>query len=321
MKNNVRPKVSIVVPVYDEAENIGKLIARTKEILQGRKITFEFLAVDDGSQDNSADILREEAKLDSRIKVIRFKKNFGQTAAIAAGFRFAKGEIIIPMDADLQNDPADIPRLLEKLNEGYDVVSGWRKHRQDPFWTRKLPSAVANWLISVVTRVKLHDYGCTLKAYRREVIENVKLYGEMHRFIPAYAAMEGAKIAEIEVSHHARETGRSKYGLFRTFRVLLDLLTVKMMTSYATKPIYMFGGLGIGLSLVGVIIGIVVLIQKYAYGIWVHRNPLLLLAVFIFLLGTVLLMMGLLGEIVIRVYFESSGKEPFRIESTLNIEQ
>jgi len=321
MKNNVRPKVSIVVPVYDEAENIGKLIARTKEILQGRKITFEFLAVDDGSQDNSADILREEAKLDSRIKVIRFKKNFGQTAAIAAGFRFAKGEIIIPMDADLQNDPADIPRLLEKLNEGYDVVSGWRKHRQDPFWTRKLPSAVANWLISVVTRVKLHDYGCTLKAYRREVIENVKLYGEMHRFIPAYAAMEGAKIAEIEVSHHARETGRSKYGLFRTFRVLLVLLTVKMMTSYATKPIYMFGGLGIGLSLVGVIIGIVVLIQKYAYGIWVHRNPLLLLAVFIFLLGTVLLMMGLLGEIVIRVYFESSGKEPFRIESTLNIEQ
>jgi len=321
MKNNVRPKVSIIVPVYDEAENIGKLIARTKEILDGQKISFEFLVIDDGSQDNTPEVLRSEAKHDSRIKVISFKRNFGQTAAIAAGFRFAKGEIVIPMDADLQNDPADISCLLGKLNEGYDAVSGWRRHRRDPFWTRKLPSAIANWLISVVTGVKLHDYGCTLKAYRREVIENVKLYGEMHRFIPAYAVMEGARIAEIEVTHHARKTGRSKYGLSRTFRVLLDLLTVKMMISYATKPIYMFGGLGLALSGAGIIIGIVVLVQKYAYGVWAHRNPLLLLAVFVFLLGTVLLMMGLLGEIIIRVYFESSSKDQFRIKNTLNIEQ
>jgi glycosyltransferase involved in cell wall biosynthesis len=268
----------------------------------------EVLLVDDGSTDGSRELGAELAGGRPYLRLLALRRNFGQTAAMAAGFDLARGEVVVPLDADLQNDPEDIGRLLAKLDEGYDVVSGWRRRRKDCWLTRRLPSTVANWIISRVGGLRLHDYGCTLKAYRRDVLQHVKLYGEMHRFLPLHAKWTGARVAEVEVRHHPREQGRSKYGLGRTFKVLLDLITVKFLGDYATKPLYFFGGLGFLLCLIGVICGGVTLVQKLTMGAWVHRNPLLLLAVFLFIVGLLLVFLGLLGELLVRVYHEAQGK-------------
>jgi glycosyltransferase involved in cell wall biosynthesis len=309
-------KLSIVIPVFNEEANIPVLLERLTAALEGR--TYEVIFVDDGSSDRSFDVIRAFADKDKRVKCIRFRRNFGQTAAMSAGIEAAGGDIIIPMDADMQNDPADIPRLLEKLNKGYDVVSGWRKNRHDKTWSRVIPSKAANWLISRIGGVRLHDYGCSLKAYRREMITGVRLYGEMHRFIPIYASWEGAKVTELEVTHHPRRFGQSKYGINRTIKVLLDLVTIKFLGSYATKPIYMFGGLGFLLCLAGFGCAGLTLYYKWALDVFVHRNPLALLAAFFFLAGMQLIMMGVLAEILIRVYHETCKKPVYSVQKTLN---
>jgi glycosyltransferase involved in cell wall biosynthesis len=249
---------------------------------------------------------------------VQFRRNFGQTAAMAAGFNFASGDVLIAIDADLQNDPEDIPAVLARLREGYDVVSCWRRDRKDRWLTRTLPSRLANGLISRISGVHLHDYGCTLKGYRREVMEHIRLYGEMHRFIPIYASWAGARVTEIEVRHHPRTRGISKYGLSRTYKVLLDLITVKLLGSYSTKPMYFFGGAGLLSCLAAIGFAAWTLIDKLAYDIKAHRNPLLLLAVFLFLLGVQFILMGLVAELVIRTYFESQGKQPYIVRKTWN---
>jgi glycosyltransferase involved in cell wall biosynthesis len=270
--------------------------------------------VDDGSKDESLKRLQSIAEIDARVVVVQFRRNFGQTAALQAGIDHSRGSILLFMDGDMQNDPRDIRRLLAKLDEGHDVVSGWRRDRHDALLRRKVPSWVANWLISSVTGVRLRDYGCTLKAYRRETLTDVRLYGEMHRFIPAYASWTGASIAEIPVEHHARRFGRSKYGIWRTFRVLLDLLTVKLLGSYATKPIYFFGTFGFALWVAAFVCGVVVLVEKmfppYAEA---HNNPLLLLAVFLASLGVQFIMLGLLAELIMRTYHESRGRPAYAV--------
>jgi glycosyltransferase involved in cell wall biosynthesis len=301
----------VVVPIFNERESIPILHERLQETLGGLAIASEIVYVDDGSTDGSAEALRSLATT-TCTRVIRFRRNFGQTAALQAGIEKSQGEVLILMDGDLQNDPADIPRLLDELARGNDVVSGWRKDRQDKWLSRRVPSQIANWLISRVTGVALKDYGCTLKAYRREVLENVHLYGEMHRFIPAIASWSGATVSEIPVSHHARKFGSSKYGISRTFRVLLDLLTVKFLGSYSTKPIYAFGFPGVILWLAGALSAVTVVVQRvfppHARAV---RNPLFLLSVFFATLGTLFIMMGLLAELTIRTYHESQGKRTY----------
>jgi len=269
-------EVSVVAPLLDEQDNIRPLYEQIVRTLDG-KYEFEMVFVDDGSTDKSFEILKELHEADGRVRVIRFRRNFGQTPALSAGFAHARGRIVIALDADLQNDPADIPRMIEKLNEGYDVVSGWRKKRQDRLVTRLLPSKMANWLISRITGVKLHDYGCTLKAYRKEVLDETNLYGEMHRFIPAHASWSGARIAEMVVNHRPRTAGTAKYGLARTWKVVLDLITVKFLGSYSTKPIYIFGGLGLLSTLGAVVLGLLVVYQKLSRGTDMSGNPLLIL--------------------------------------------
>jgi len=310
--------ISVVLPVYNEGEIIEKLILKIKEVMYKLQSQYEIIVIDDGSTDGSFEILRKLAQSDKRIKIIKFGKNFGQALALSAGFQLAQGEIIISMDADYQNDPEDIPLFLEKINQGFDLVCGWRKKRKDPLFTRKLPSNLANFLILLFTGVKLHDFGCTFKAARKWVVKRIKLYGGMHRFIPVFAHLEGAKTCEIEVKHHARKTGISKYGMVRVFKVLLDLWTVKLMTTYATKPIYMFGFPGFVLCFGAVFIAGVVLYQKYRFGIWVHKNPLILLSVFLFLVGILIIMIGLVCEILVRIYFETSQKEPYNISKKIN---
>ncbi|MFH2006918.1 MAG: glycosyltransferase family 2 protein [bacterium] len=303
--------LSIVIPCYNEVESLPPLVEALDRFVadhQSRGGSVEVLVVDDGSTDGSPELVGGLAATRPHLRLIRLRRNFGQTAAMAAGFDHATGEVVVPMDADLQNDPADIPLLLERLDEGYDVVSGWRRRRQDFWLTRRLPSTIANWVIGRVGGLRLHDYGCTLKAYRRDVLQHVHLYGEMHRFIPLHAKWTGARVAEVEVSHHPRRQGRSKYGLGRTFKVLLDLITVKFLGDFSTKPLYFFGGVGSVLCLGGVASAIVTLVQKYSSGAWVHRNPLLLVAVFLFIIGLLLISMGLLGELLVRVYHESQGK-------------
>lgn len=312
--------VSVVVPIFNEVESITPLCAALTAVLTPLNQTYEIILVDDGSTDSSYEALCRVANADKRLKLIRFRRNFGQTAAIAAGFDRARGRVIIPMDADLQNDPADIPMLLQKIEEGYDVVSGWRSNRQDQALLRKFPAFVANWFISRVTGVHLHDYGCTLKAYRAEILKGTRLYGEMHRFIPALANVMGARICEVPVRHHARRFGQSKYGLRRTFKVMLDLLTVKFLSDYSTKPIYFFGGVGLALCGVGVVAAMVTLWQKYALQVWVHKNPLILVAVFLFSLGVNFFLMGLLAEIIIRTYHESQGKPIYWVRESRNFE-
>ncbi len=312
-------ELSVVVPLLDERDNLRPLYDQIKQAIDGRYV-YEILFVDDGSTDGGFEILKEFHDADPHVRVIRFRKNFGQTAALSAGFAHARGDVIIAMDADLQNDPADIPMLVARLHEGYDVVSGWRKERHDKALTRRLPSRMANWLISTITGVKLHDYGCTLKAYRREVLAETKLYGEMHRFIPALASWSGARITECVVNHRPRTAGVAKYGLARTWKVILDLITVKFLGSFSTKPIYIFGGLG-ALTTVGAILsGLMVLYQKFiaSYHLAMNRNPLLVLTAMLITATIQFILMGLLAELLVRTYHESQGRPTYVIREVLD---
>jgi glycosyltransferase involved in cell wall biosynthesis len=304
------------VPLLDEQDNIGLLYEQITQTLAGR-YSFEIIFIDDGSTDESFAVLEKLHKADAKVRVIRFRRNFGQTAALAAGFAHARGRIIVAMDADLQNDPADIPKMISKLDEGYDVVSGWRKKRHDKALTRLLPSKIANWLISRITGVKLHDYGCTLKAYRYEVLAETKLYGEMHRFIPALASWSGAKIAEMVVNHRPRTAGAGKYGLARTWKVLLDLITVKFLGSFSTKPIYIFGSLGLLSAAGAIIFGIIVIYEKLSHGNDMSGNPLLVLTA-VFIIATIqFILMGLLAELLVRTYHESQNRPTYVIKEIL----
>lgn len=312
--------VSIVVPIYNEEENILPLYQRVTEAMATSQLTYELILVDDGSKDSSYSFLQKVAAQDHRVKVIRFRRNFGQTAAMAAGFDAAVGRVVMPMDGDLQNDPADIPLLMAKIEEGYDVVSGWRKDRQDTFINRKLPSMLANGLISWLTGVHLHDYGCTLKAYRREVLEGINLYGEMHRFVPALASQVGAKVAELPVRHHQRLYGTSKYGISRTLRVVLDLMTVKFLLAYSTKPIQLFGKWGIYTLGVAMLTGFGTLYMKIFDHVNMNRNPLLILTAFLLFSGVQFIVLGLLGELNARTYYESQNKPIYVVRERLNFE-
>ena len=306
-------KISIVVPVYNEAENLPLLNQAIMESLAG--YDYEVNYVDDGSTDGSIQVLEELAQNHvETVRVIEFRRNFGQTAAMAAGIDHAQGEIIVTLDADMQNDPRDIPKLLEQIDQGYDVVSGWRIDRKDAFLTRTIPSRVANWIISKVTGVRLHDYGCTLKAYRREVLKGFHLYGEMHRFIPAYAGGVGAKIIEVPVRHHPRRFGKAKYGLERTAKVILDLFTVKFLISFSNKPIYLFGGTGLSLIALS-FIDLAVLVVRRLIPPYEHmiRSPLLLMGVTLFILGFQSILMGLIAELMVRTYYESQSKATYSI--------
>lgn len=312
--------VSVVIPVYNEAESLLKLHSALREALDTRPgLTWEVVYVDDGSSDESVEILEGIAQDDPHHTcVVVFRRNFGQTAAIAAGIDFAQGDIIVLMDADLQNDPADIPMMLEKIDQGYDVVSGWRVDRQDKFLTRTFPSRSANWLISTVTGVKLHDYGCTLKAYRREVLTNFRLYGEMHRFIPAYASSVGARIVEVPVKHHPRRYGKTKYGLSRTTKVILDLLTVKFLISYANKPIYLFGGTGIIMILTSLLTMLFLLVRRFWLSISVFSSPLFILSTLLLIMGFQSILMGLIAELLVRTYHESQHKPTYTVRKVIN---
>jgi glycosyltransferase involved in cell wall biosynthesis len=311
--------LSIIVPIYNEEENIADLHAGISAALAGLPLEYEVILVDDGSMDNSFPILKEIARQDMKVKVIRLRRNFGQTAAMAAGFDSATGRVLVPMDGDLQNDPADIPRLMEKIWEGFDVVSGWRKERMDAFLNRKLPSVMANYVISLMTGIKLHDYGCTLKAYRREVIEGINLYGEMHRFVPALASQVGARMIEIPVNHRQRLHGKSKYGISRTMRVILDLLTVKFLLSYSTKPIQLFGKLGIYTLAAAFLSGGVTLYMKLFEHLSMNRNPLFILTAFLLFMGIQFIVLGLLGEVNARTYYEAQGKPIYVVRETVNL--
>jgi glycosyltransferase involved in cell wall biosynthesis len=309
--------LSVVIPVFNERENILPLHKALSESLIDRE--FELIFVDDGSTDGSLDELSSIAETDPQhTRVVELRRNFGQTAAIAAGIDHSHGEVIVTIDADLQNDPADIPQLMDKIEEGYDVVSGWRIDRQDKLLTRKIPSRVANWIISKVTGVRLHDYGCTLKAYRREVLQGFRLYGEMHRFIPAYAGWVGAKMIEIPVRHHPRRFGQAKYGLERTLKVILDLFTVKFLMSYANKPIYLFGGAGAGLIFISIILLGVLVGRRIVLDEHLIRSPLLQLTTMLFILGFQSILMGLIAELLARTYHESQAKPTYSVRSVLN---
>jgi len=310
------PEISVVVPLLDEQDNIGPLHEQITQALAGQH-SYEIIFVDDGSTDDSFAVLEKLHKADACVRVIRFRRNFGQTAALAAGFEHAWGQIIIAMDADLQNDPSDIPKMIAKLDEGFDVVSGWRKKRHDHAIRRLLPSKIANWLISQITGVKLHDYGCTLKAYRREVLAETKLYGEMHRFIPALASWSGAKIAEMLVNHRPRTAGATKYGLARTWKVVLDLITVKFLGSFSTKPIYIFGSLGLLSAACAILFGIITIYQKLAYGTDMSGNPLLILTAVLIIATIQFILMGLLAELLVRTYHESQNRPTYVIKEIL----
>lgn len=314
------PEISVFLPVLNEEPNLRPLHAKLDDALAVLGHTAEIIYVDDGSTDGSLEVLRELAARDPRVRVIALRRNYGQTAAMAAGIDAARGEVLIPMDADLQNDPVDIARLLAKLDEGFDVVSGWRKERQDKMVTRKVPSAIANWIISVIGGVKLHDYGCSLKAYRREFLKEVKLYGEMHRFIPIYASWVGARVTEIPVKHHARTMGQSKYGLSRTFKVMLDLMTIKFMASYHTKPIYVFGMFGFASFVISTVAFMWALWRKISGESFI-RNPLLTIAVMMFAVGSQFILMGLLAEMLVRTYHESQAKTIYTIRERIGFKQ
>jgi glycosyltransferase involved in cell wall biosynthesis len=309
--------VSVVIPVYNEGASLPQLHAELTVTLSGLGARYEILAVDDGSRDDSVTVLRRLQEMDPHLKIVRLRRNFGQTAAFAAGFDLAQGAIVVTIDADGQNDPADIPRLLDKMEEGYDIVSGWRADRKEPFVTRRLPSIIANRLISQATDIRLHDYGCSLKAYRLEVVKNVQLYGELHRFIPALAARFGVHVAEIPVNDRARQHGKSKYGLSRTIRVILDLLTVTFLLSFGARPMQLFGLLGLLSGGVGVILNLYLASLKliYGYRYRIGDRPLLMLAVLLLIIGVQFLMMGLLGEIVIRTYHEAQNKPIYYVRS------
>lgn len=307
------PAVSIVVPVYNEADNLPDFLAAIQRVMRSLQKSYECILVDDGSTDGTRDVILTEQKRNSAIRLVSLRRNFGQTAAMAAGFDHARGAIIVTLDADGQNDPDDIPKLLEKLNTGYDLVCGWRKDRKDPL-SKKIPSAFANALIAWVTGVKIHDSGCTLKAYRREVVKELNLYGQMHRFIPALASWSGVSLVEIPVRHHPRTRGKSKYGLSRTLRVFLDLITVKFFLSYSTSPIQIFGKVGLYSGLLGIGCFVAAVILKFMQARTLTGNPLFYLFIFLELLGVQFVLIGLLGEINIRTWHESRGKKTYVIK-------
>src|SRR5687767_4163003 len=315
------PEVSVFLPVYNEEPNLRPLHAKLDAALKSLGRSAEIVYVDDGSSDGSLKILRELANEDPRVRVVALRRNYGQTAAMAAGIDAARGKVLIPMDADLQNDPADIRRLLEKLDEGYDVVSGWRKNRKDKMVTRKIPSMIANRLISWIGGVPLHDYGCSLKAYRRDVIQDVKLYGEMHRFIPIYASWVGARVSEIPVEHHPRTMGKSKYGLSRTLKVVFDLMTIKFMASYQTKPIYVFGSFGMLAFAISIFGGLWALFLKVIHKADFVQTPLPILAIVMFAVGVQFLLMGLLAEMLVRTYHESQAKAIYAVRERLGFRE
>jgi glycosyltransferase involved in cell wall biosynthesis len=312
-----KAEVSIVIPLLDEVESLESLYAQLQSLLSRLQRSAEVIFVDDGSTDRSAFVLRALLSSDRRFRVVRLRRNFGQSAAFSAGFDYARGDIIVTMDGDLQNDPADIPQLLAKIDEGYDIASGWRVKRKDGYLLRRLPSQIANWLISKVTRIELHDYGCSLKAYRREVLVPTKLYGEMHRFIPALASWMGVSVAEVPVNHFARQHGRSKYGLGRSIRVVLDLLTVKFLLDYATRPIQIFGLLGMICLAFGVGFGAYLSYLKLIVRQAIGDRPLLFLVVLLSVVGVQLIIMGLLGELVVRTHHEGQGKPVYIVRELL----
>jgi len=312
--------ISIVIPLYNEQDNVDALYSALTNVLQKQSFSYELIMIDDGSKDQTFPTIKALAQNDDKLKAIRLRRNFGQTAAMSAGFDAASGDIVIPMDGDLQNDPVDIPRLVEKIKEGGDVVSGWRNNRKDTFVTRKIPSIIANALISKLTGVHLHDYGCTLKAYRREVLEGINLYGEMHRFVPALASQIGAKVVEIPVNHHPRVHGVSKYGISRTLRVILDLMTVKFLLSYSTKPIQLFGKWGVYTIFAGILTGSMTVYMKIIEHLSMNRNPLLILTIFLFFMGIQFIVLGLLGELNARTYYESQNKPIYAIRDKINLQ-
>jgi glycosyltransferase involved in cell wall biosynthesis len=320
MTTTLRPDISVVVPIFNEEENLEELHRELVVALEKTGRTYEIILIDDGSTDSSWTALRSLQQKDGRVKLIRLRRNFGQTAALAAGFDHARGEIIISLDADLQNDPKDILAFIQKIEEGYDIVSGWRRRRKDKFLTRRVPSIIANRLISWLTRVRLHDYGCTLKAFRSEVIKNIKLYGELHRFIPAIASQLGVRIAEVEVNHRPRKHGKSKYSIFRFTKVILDMVTVKFLLSYSTRPLQIFGLIGLGSAIVGFIISIWLSIQRLFFGQSLANRPLLLLGVILIVIGFQFIMLGLLAEIMVRAYHESSGKKIYVVREVIDSE-
>lgn len=315
------PYLSVLLPVYNEEESLDLQYKAVVSALTGLKKDYEIIFVNDGSTDNSSGILSTIAAGDKRVRVVNFRRNFGQTAAMAAGIDYSSGEVLVFMDSDLQNEPGDIIKLLDKIEEGYDVVSGWRKNRQDKLVSRKIPSRIANWLIAKVTDVPLHDLGCSLKAYRGDVLRQVNLYGEMHRFIPVHASWIGAKITEVPVGHHARQFGQSKYGIRRTFKVLLDLVTVKFMGSYSTKPIYVFGGTGFISLLLAFISGITVITMKLIKNTDITGNPFFMLTILLIIMGILFLQMGIIAEIMIRTYHESQKMPPYKVRETINMEK
>ena len=305
--------ISIIIPVFNEEENLKFFVPKLHNVMAKLRKTYECIFIDDGSADGSFSVLKDYKNSTSNIKIIRLRRNFGQTAALTAGIDYAQGKIIIPIDADMQNDPEDIPLFVKKIEEGYDVVSGWRKNRKDAFFTRVLPSRIASFIISKISRVYLHDYGCTLKAYKRDIIKNVKLYGEMHRFIPVYASWQGASIIEIETKHHPRKIGKSKYGITRTGKVILDLIVMKFLERYLKNPIYLFGGAGIFSMGLGLLAFLLMLYYKFFGNKTFIETPLPMATVFFIMTGILFVLCGLLAEISMRIYYESQGKPVYYI--------
>jgi glycosyltransferase involved in cell wall biosynthesis len=314
------PQVSIIIPIFNEEDNVDALVDALWAVLAQASFTFEVLLINDGSNDRTLARLRAAAAKKPQARIIDFRRNYGQTAAIMAGIDYARGKIIISLDADLQNDPRDIPLLLAKLDEGYDVVSGWRQDRQDAAIRRNLASRLANRLISMISGVKLHDYGCTLKAYRADVIKDVRLYGEMHRFIPIYASWMGARVTEIPVTHNARKFGKSKYGLERAFKVILDLLVVKFLDRHFVKPIYVFGGFGLISLVISILSGVWMIYLKIFDNVSMILTPLPLLTVLTFLIAFISLLLGLIAEMLVRTYFESQHRAPYNVRALINFE-
>ncbi len=308
-------ELSIVIPVFNEEANLAPLFDELKAALADYN-SLEIVFVDDGSTDGSFSVLKRIQESNKEVRVIRFRRNFGQTAALAAGFKYAEGDVVVAMDADCQNDPADIPKLLAQIDEGHDLVSGWRYDRKDRLLSRRLPSRIANSLISWTTDVKLHDYGCTLKAIKKEVAKSITLYGELHRFIPAVASWMGVSIAEVKVNHRPRNLGQSKYGISRTFRVLLDLITVKFLLSYSGRPIHFFGIPGLACGFLGFVLALYMSIERLFFGMPLADRPLLLFAVLLILVGIQFIVFGLLAELQTRTYHETQNKSIFVVKDT-----
>ena len=309
------PELSVVIPVFNEEQSIEPLQAEIEQALAD--FDYEVLFIDDGSTDKSFSVLTDIQKKNANVRLIRFRRNFGQTAAMSAGFKYSRGKIIIPMDADGQNDPADIPKLVSRLNEGFDIVSGWRKERKDNAVTRTLPSRIANWMIGKITGIRLHDYGCSLKAYKAESLKSIRLYGDMHRFIPALARWGGEKVVEMVVNHRPRTTGKTKYGLSRTFKVVLDLITIKFLASFSTKPIHIFGGMGVLCFLGSFLSGATVIGMKVISSYSMNRNPLLMISLMLMIASIQFVLMGLLAEIMVRTYHESQDRPIYVIDKMI----